>query len=182
MTDAVLLDLDGTLSDSRPGIEACLRAAMAEMGHPLDPTAELGWAIGPPTEDVFGRLLAPFGDARVAQSVAAYRRHYAAGGWSDNTPYPGIAAALAALEGAGLALYLATSKRIDFARMILEHFDFARHFSGIHGAGMDGARSHKPELIAHRTPRKTSSGIRLEMIRWRLLVTEVCGGETAWLL
>ncbi len=148
MTDAVLLDLDGTLSDSRPGIESCLRAAMAEMGHPLDPAVDLGWAIGPPTEDVFGRLLAPFGDARVSETVAVYRRHYAAGGWSDNTPYDGIAAALAELAGR-FTLCLATSKRIDFARQILAHFGFARHFAGIHGAELDGSRSHKPELIAH---------------------------------
>jgi len=148
-TAAVLLDLDGTLSDSRPGIESCLRMAMAEMGHPLDPAADLGWAIGPPTDDVFGRLLAPFGDSRVAETVVVYRRHYAAGGWSDNTPYDGIAAALATLSGAGLALYLATSKRIDFARRILEHFGFARHFAGVYGAELDGTRSHKPEMIAH---------------------------------
>lgn len=148
-TDAVLLDLDGTLSDSRPGIESCLRAAMAEMGHPLDPAYDLGWAIGPPTEDVFGRLLAPFGDTRVTGTVAAYRRHYAAGGWSDNTPYAGIAEALAALSGGGLTLCLATSKRIDFARRICAHFGFARHFAGIYGTELDGSRSHKPELIAH---------------------------------
>jgi phosphoglycolate phosphatase len=149
MKDAVLLDLDGTLSDSRPGIEGCMRAAMAELGHPLDPAENLDWAIGPPTEDVFTRLLAPFGGGPIADCVAVYRKHYAAGGWSDNTPYPGIAAALASLGAAGYPMYLATSKRVDFARMILEHFDFARHFTAIHGAEMDGSRSHKPEMIAH---------------------------------
>ncbi len=148
MTDAVLLDLDGTLSDSRPGIEGCMRLAMAELGHPLDAAENLDWAIGPPTEDVFGRLVAPFGGS-VAAAVAVYRRHYAAGGWSDNTPYEGIAAALAGLEGAGYRLFLATSKRIDFARQILEHFGFARHFTGVQGAEMDGSLSHKPEMIAH---------------------------------
>ncbi len=145
--NTVLLDLDGTLSDSRPGIEGCMRLAMAELGHPLDADADLDWAIGPPTEDVFARMVAPFGGS-VAGAVAVYRKHYAAGGWSDNTPYPGIAEALAALAGR-YALYLATSKRVDFARMILEHFDFARHFTAIHGAEMDGSRSHKPEMIAH---------------------------------
>ena len=144
---AVLLDLDGTLSDSRPGIESCMRAAMAELGHPLDADANLDWAIGPPTEDVFGRMVAPFGGS-VAETVAIYRKHYAAGGWSDNTPYPGIAEALGVLAGR-FDLFLATSKRVDFARMILEHFDFARHFTAIHGAEMDGSRSHKPEMIAH---------------------------------
>jgi phosphoglycolate phosphatase len=148
MTDAVLLDLDGTLSDSRPGIESGLRAAMAQLGYPLDPEENLDWAIGPPTDDVFARLLAPTGDTRIAHAVMVYRRFYAAGGWSDNTPYVGIAEALAELAAA-YPLYLATSKRIDFARQILVHFDFAKHFTAIYGAEMDGTRSHKPEMIAH---------------------------------
>ena len=149
MSGAVLLDLDGTLSDSRPGIEGCMRAAMAERGYPLDAEMDLGWAIGPPTEDVFGRLLATFGGTDIAGAVAVYRTHYAAGGWSDNTPYPGIAEALAGLVAAGYPLYLATSKRVDFARMILDHFDFTRHFTAVYGAELDGSRSHKPEMIAH---------------------------------
>jgi phosphoglycolate phosphatase len=145
----VLLDLDGTLSDSRPGIEGCMRATMAELGHPLDAGYNMDWAIGPPSDDVFARLLASNGGGDVASAVAIYRRHYAAGGWAQNTPYDGIAEALEALTAADCRLYLATSKRIDFARQILVHFDFARHFAAIHGAEMDGSLSHKPELIAH---------------------------------
>jgi phosphoglycolate phosphatase len=144
---AVLLDLDGTLSDSRPGIESCLRRAMAEFGQPIDAAADLTWAIGPPNEDVFARLLGPVAPERVAAAVKIYRGHYAATGWSDNTPYAGIAEALEGL--AGYELYLATSKRIDFARRVVAHFGFARHFAGIYGAELDGSRAHKPELIGH---------------------------------
>lgn len=41
MTDAVLLDLDGTLTDSRPGIERCMRASMSELGRPINPAENL---------------------------------------------------------------------------------------------------------------------------------------------
>ena len=150
MTDAVLLDLDGTLTDSRPGIERCMRASMSELGHPINPAENLDWAIGPPIEDVFTRLLAVAATPHsIKHAVAAYRTHYAATGWSENTPYPGIAEALFALQSAGYALYLATSKRIDFARRIVTHFGFAIHFAALHGAELDGSRSHKPEMIAH---------------------------------
>jgi phosphoglycolate phosphatase len=163
MADAVLLDLDGTLSDSRPGIEGCMRAAMAEIGRPLDPGYDLGWAIGPPTDDVFARLLGAEG-AAVTAAVAVYRRHYAAAGWSDNTPYPGIDAALAALAGAGYRLYLATSKRVDFARRILAHFGFDRQFAAIHGMEMDGTLGHKPELVGHILARYRIDPARAAMI------------------
>ena len=32
---------------------------------------------------------------------------------------------------------------------ILEHFDLARHFAGIHGPELDGTNDHKADLIAH---------------------------------
>lgn len=146
MTTTLLVDLDGTISDSRPGIERCMRAAMAELGHPLAPDYNMDWAIGPPTEDVFTGLLAPFGGGDVPAAVALYRRHYAAGGWAENTPYDGIADALASLA-ARHALILATSKREDFARRILDHFGYTRHFRALYGARLDGSLGHKPEMI-----------------------------------
>ena len=45
---AVLLDLDGTLANSRPGIEACFRHMLAELGHDPDVAGDLSWAVGPP--------------------------------------------------------------------------------------------------------------------------------------
>jgi phosphoglycolate phosphatase len=146
---AALLDLDGTLIDSLPGIVACMRAAMARMGHGLDPREDLTWAVGPPTEDVFVNLLGRFGDARVAETVAIYRTLYGERYWSEASPYPGVADALAALTEAGIALYVATSKRVDFAARVLAHFGLDRPFAAIHGAEDGGLRSHKAELIAY---------------------------------
>ena len=81
------------------------------------------------------------------EAVAIYRRHYAAGGWAENTPYDGIAEALVALA-ARHPLYLATSKREDFARLILDHFGFSQYFRALYGARLDGTLSHKPEMVA----------------------------------
>ena len=66
----------------------------------------------------------------------------------ENTVYPGIPEALRELGGR-TDLYVATSKPAVFARRILEHFNLARLFKGIHGSELDGARSDKGELIAH---------------------------------
>ena len=45
---ALLLDLDGTLIDSRPGIVASIRAALVDLGHTPDPAEDFTWMIGPP--------------------------------------------------------------------------------------------------------------------------------------
>ncbi len=42
----VLLDLDGTLVDSRPGIVASLHAALRELGHVPDPALDMTFFIG----------------------------------------------------------------------------------------------------------------------------------------
>ena len=145
---SVLLDLDGTLIDSRPGIVASHHAALRELGHAPDPGIDLTFVIGPVLADVIGLVLAPYGETRAAEAVAAYRRHYYATGILDVRLYDGVAELLPALKGAGLRVYLATAKRTAFAERILDHLDIARHFDGVYGSEPDGFRDHKPDLIA----------------------------------
>jgi len=148
MTHALLLDLDGTLIDSRPGIVASIFSMLREFGHEPDPTIDLTWAIGPPLGESIPRILAEYGDVRGEEAVAAYRRHYAAGGLFNATLYPGIPELLAA-AAAEFDLVLATSKRRDFASRILDHFGFLSVFRGVYGSEPGGALDHKPELLAH---------------------------------
>jgi phosphoglycolate phosphatase len=119
---------------------------MRALGHAMDESEDLTWAIGPPTEDMFALLLARFGDSDVDRAVALYRRCYDERGWRENTPYDGIAAALDGFAAAEMPLFVATSKRVDFARRIVTHFGFGQ-FQAVHGAEPGGLRSHKPELI-----------------------------------
>ena len=146
--ESVLLDLDGTLIDSKPGIVGSHAAALRDLGHEPDPAFDLTFVIGPVLKDVMGDVLAHYGDDRVEQAIAAYRRHYAATGIFEVSLYDGIASLLPDLTGAGLRLFLATSKRTEFAARILDHLGLARHFTGIYGSEPDGFRDHKPELIA----------------------------------
>jgi phosphoglycolate phosphatase len=102
-----VLDLDGTLTDSRPGITASLRAALHGLGHATDPTEDFTAVIGPPMEQTLERLLARWGDFRVSEAAALYRRHYNETGMYDNSVYPGVAAALAAFSACGWTLFVA---------------------------------------------------------------------------
>jgi phosphoglycolate phosphatase len=148
-TGSVLLDLDGTLIDSQPGILASSLAALRALGHEPDETLDIKRVIGPPLEDMMRILLQPFGDGRLDEAVAAYRQHYGDSGFLGSEPYPGIGSALEEMQQAGLRIYLATSKRETFASRILNHLGFARYFDGIHGSVPGGGLDHKPELIAH---------------------------------
>jgi phosphoglycolate phosphatase len=146
---SVLLDLDGTLIDSQPGIFASCVAALRALGHDPGEALDIRRAIGPPLEDMLQVLLQARGDDRVDEAVAAYRHHYGESGLRGSEPYPGISGALQDMRRAGLRLYLATSKREVFARRILENLEFATYFDGIYGSVPGGERDHKPELLAH---------------------------------
>src|SRR3954453_16405300 len=99
-TRSVLLDLDGTLIDSQPGILASCLAALRALGHEPDDTLDIKRFIGPPLEDVIRVLLQPYGDDRVGEAVAAYRRHYGESGLLGSAPYPGIGSSLEAMPQA----------------------------------------------------------------------------------
>ena len=143
----VLVDLDGTLVDPKPGLIGSVQYALAQLGHPVPPAEELLWLIGPPLRVSFPKLLGR--PDLTEQAIAHYRKRYFDGGMYDAIVYDGVPAALDALSDAGCRLFVATAKAHDFARPILERFDLARRFAGIHGPELDGTNEHKADLIAH---------------------------------
>jgi phosphoglycolate phosphatase len=149
MTGSVLLDLDGTLVDSQPGISASCLAALRALGHEPDETFDIAGAIGPPLEELMQILLQSYGDDRVGEAVIAYRQHYGESGFLGSVPYPGIGESLEEMKRTGLRIYLATSKRVIFASRILDHLKFTAYFDGIHGSVPGGELDHKPELLAY---------------------------------
>jgi phosphoglycolate phosphatase len=152
-TPTILLDLDGTLVDSQPGILSSCRAALRALGHTPEPSLDLSTIVGPPIEDIMRLLLEPYGDDRITEAVAAYRSDYGQRGLFSSLPYPGIAQALTSMRRSGAQLILATSKRREFAQRILEHIGFDGFFIAVHGSEAGGALDHKPELISHITER-----------------------------
>jgi len=146
MSELVLFDLDGTLTDSRPGIIASIQHALASLGQPVPPESSLLWCIGPPLRDSFVRLLG--GEADADRAVALYRERFASVGLYENRVYDGIPSLLAELSDRGMALVVATSKAEVFARRIVDHFGLGTYFSSVFGAELSGERGDKTELIA----------------------------------
>jgi phosphoglycolate phosphatase len=143
----VLVDLDGTLVDPKPGLIGSIQYALGKLGRPVPPTCELLWMIGPPLRVSFPKLLGS--SDRTEEAIAHYRENYFHRGMYDAIVYDGMPAALEALGSAGCRLFVATSKPHHYARPILERFDLAGHFAGIHGPELDGTNDHKHDLIAH---------------------------------
>ncbi len=148
MTHAVLLDLDGTLSDSRPGIVACFTHMLAELGHDPAVIGDLTWAVGPPMAVSVGTMLAKYGDDRVDLGLTTYRARYTTVGLYDCTAYPGIKEMLASLTDAGHRLCVATSKRRDFAERVVDYLDLRQYLPKVYGAIPGGGLDEKKDLLA----------------------------------
>jgi len=145
----ILLDLDGTLTDSSEGITKSLQYALEKLGRPVPPPKDLLCCIGPPLLQSFSEYFQVRPKALAEQAVGFYRERYIRQGQYENRVYQGIPEALEILQTRGFSLYLATAKPEVQARSILDHFQLSPYFAGIYGSGLNGALGDKGDLINH---------------------------------
>lgn len=154
----VLVDLDGTITDSAPGITRTLAHVLTEMGVPVPAPADLLRFVGPPILDGL-RDLAGLEGAQAQHALTLYRAKYRAEGAFDSSVYAGVADALRAIAASGLPLALATSKPETQARRILEHFGLLDVFTVIAGASDDETRSEKADVITWALDQLRATGV-----------------------
>jgi phosphoglycolate phosphatase len=145
----LLFDLDGTLTDPKPGITRCIQHALKTLGREVPEADALEWCIGPPLIQSFAWLLESDDPALIKQAVFLYRERFAEIGLYENQVYDGIPEALQVLHERGFRLFLATSKPLVFAKRILEHFDLHRFFTEAFGSELNGHLTDKPSLVRH---------------------------------
>jgi phosphoglycolate phosphatase len=145
----LFFDLDGTLTDSRPGILKSMRHALETLGLPVPADEALIHFIGPPTQDAFRELLSSSDPELNARAIAVYRERFVRLGMFENSVYPGVVAGLTALREAGFPLLVVTSKPEVFANQIIDHFELRQFFGHVYGSELSGERGNKGDLIAH---------------------------------
>jgi phosphoglycolate phosphatase len=145
--DNIYFDLDGTLTDPKPGITRSIQYALRKLGREAPSEDALTWCIGPPLRASFVTLLGD--DGLADRGVAFYRERFADIGLYENAVYPDIEHVLAGLARPGRRLFVATSKPAVYAKRIIEHFKLAHHFETVFGSELDGTRVHKGELLAY---------------------------------
>jgi len=143
----VLLDLDGTLSDSEPGILNSLQWACMIEGFPIPTVDEVRSVIGPPFELGLPSIGIP--DDALERVIDRYRERYADTGAYENTLYDGIVDMLDALAAAGYSLSIATAKPEVTAHPILDYFGLSNRFEVRAGATLTSERRTKGQVIEH---------------------------------
>lgn len=146
--EAIFYDLDGTLTDSGPGIRNSVAYALDKLGIPVADKTSLNVFIGPPLRDSFHRYYGLEGE-RLDRALLYYREYYTAGGIYENSVYAGITALLEQCARAGKRQLMATSKPEKFAKMIASHYGIDGYFDKICGASMDESMVEKGDIIRY---------------------------------
>jgi phosphoglycolate phosphatase len=142
---ALIFDLDGTLTDSKPGILGCLKKVIDARG--INAQGPLDRFIGPPVEDWVVDLL-PNGDKDDHAALAReYRACYDREGWCNNSVFAGVREMLAELREQGFPLYVCTSKQQHFAVRILDAFELLPLFTSVYGDKAEYASHSKIDLL-----------------------------------
>ncbi len=146
MKQYILFDLDGTLTESAPGIINSLKYALERLGVTDYDRTILDKFIGPPLAVSFEKFFG-FKGEKCNNAIKIYREYFSEKGLFENSVYAGVEDMLARLKSAGLKLAVATSKPEVFARRILDKFGLSGYFEVICGIPLDNEKMTKAQVI-----------------------------------
>jgi phosphoglycolate phosphatase len=144
---STFFDLDGTLTDPKPGITRCIQYALEHLGFPVPTQDDLVWCIGPPLHASMKKFVGT--DELAHRAVELYRERFRDVGLYENDAYAGIEETLAKVAVGGRRLFVATSKPKVYADRIIEHFGLGGLFEHVFGSELDGTRTDKADLLAY---------------------------------
>jgi phosphoglycolate phosphatase len=148
---AIVFDLDGTLVDSAPEIATALNHAMAQIGEPPFPLAEVQSFIGGGAKVAIQRALAARGsridDRAFDALMASFYKVYAEVSESGNGLYAGVHETLGELRRRGIPLAVCTNKAEHITAIALRALGIASYFAAVVGARDDLPRKPAPDML-----------------------------------
>ena len=143
----ILFDLDGTVTESGPGIMNAASIALKSFGIEEKDISKLRLFVGPPLDKSFMERYG-FTKEDAWKAIAVFREYYNDRGVFENSVYPGIEDMLKDLRSRGFITAIASSKPQPQVDKVLNHFHIAELFDTAVGCELDGTRSNKKEVIA----------------------------------
>ncbi len=147
----VFFDLDGTLTDSQPGIYACATYALKKMNWAVPDDATLRRFMGPPLAESFAKYCG-MTEEEAIQASGYYRERYNPIGWKENRVFPRIRALLAQLKKQGAYVAVATGKPKASAEKILSYFGLLPYLDAVEGPVGTEFHMDKATLIRRAMP------------------------------
>lgn len=148
MYNYILLDLDGTITDSNVGVTKSVQYALKYFDILVEDLSSLYGFIGPPLKESFMKFY-DFDDDMATKAAAEFRKYYAVKGICENILYDGMIELLQKLTENNKTIILATAQVTVYAEKILKYFGIDKFFISVCGSELDGRRSNKNEVIQY---------------------------------
>lgn len=143
---ALIFDLDGTLVDSLPDLQATLATVLREFGAPALSRAAVRGMIGDGTTALVARALAARGlpQTLLNDGLTRFLTLYEAAPVAHSRPYPGVAETLIALRGDGHRLAICTNKPQRATLAVLRGLALDGFFAAVVGGDVLAVKKPDP--------------------------------------
>jgi phosphoglycolate phosphatase len=147
----VIFDLDGTLIDSRLDLVHSVNAALRHIGRPELPDDVIASYVGDGAPVLIQRALGgeAVDEALIRKGLAYFLSYYREHKLDHTTVYPGIAGALAAIQGSANGrprkLAVLSNKPVVPSRAIVEALGLGKFFSQVYGGNSFATKKPDPE-------------------------------------
>ena len=151
----VIFDLDGTLIDSRLDLVHSVNAALRHIGRPELPDDVIASYVGDGAPVLIQRALGgeQVDEALVRKGLEFFLKYYREHKLDHTTVYPGVAAALAAIQnlaghcsnGSPRKLAVLSNKPVIPSKAIIEALGLGQFFSQVYGGNSFATKKPDPE-------------------------------------
>ena len=146
MIKTILLDMDGTIIDSAPGIMRCINLTLEHYGLARETNEVLRKCCGPPLSlTLKDRFHLPA--EQITGAIQYYRKKYNESGIYECELFPGMRELLKELYDRGYDLVVTSSKHEVACEQIVDRFGIAEYFYDVVGSAGDVSRETKREVI-----------------------------------
>ena len=145
MKKAIIFDLDGTLLDTSEGVKNSIRYVADYMNLPQLDENVLNTFIGPPIYESLKKWY-NLDESDVKSATELFRDIYSTKFLFQATVYDGIPGILNYLKERGYLLGVATNKRYDYVKPLLDKFNLLTYFNEVQGTDF-GNSLNKSDVI-----------------------------------
>lgn len=135
----IIFDLDGTLMNAYPAVEASINFTLKKLGLPLQNKDKIRRAVGWGDRQLLTRFV---GEKRVEGALKIYRRHHAQALKTGTRFLPGAKRLIGDLKQNNYRLAVASNRPTKFSLIALKHLKIKKYFDYILCA--DKLRQGKP--------------------------------------
>ena len=146
--DYVLFDLDGTLSQSAPGIRRCIELTLEKMGKEAPDLSDYSRYIGPPLITTFQKLCKLSLD-EAKEALTYYLEFYDTEGEPRNSLFEGTLHMLQRLRESNAKVAVCTSKNEVSAKNVCDFLGVTEYLDALCGSDHSTGRREKEDIIPY---------------------------------